>query len=382
MTGNRLLTPLFLLCFTTNFAQGMSFNLFLHLPGFLNALGAAEVEIGFLFGLTGLAAVAARPSIGPMMDIRGRRVVIVVGALLNVLVCALYLTVHSIGPWLMAVRLLHGIAESMLFSVLFTYAADIIPAERRTEGLARFGISGILPISLGGVLGDLILARFDYDALFLAATGFGVIAVVLGLRLPERRPAAGDGDRRGFTHSLIQRDLLPIWFGGSVFAIALASVFTFIKRFVDETGVGSVGGFFTAYSGAAVVLRLFLAWLPERVGPKRVLFPAMATLAVGLLLLGEARTATAVLVAGTCAGLGHGLTFPILMGLVVTRARDAERGAAMAVFTALFDLGALVGGPIFGWVVDAVGFGPMFRLAGFVIALGIAGFAAWDRSRG
>jgi MFS family permease len=381
VSENRLLTPLFALCFTANFAQGMSFNLFLHLPGYLNGLGASEVGIGFLWGLTGAAAVAARPSIGPLMDIRGRRVVIVYGALLNVLVCALYLTVESIGPWLVVVRVLHGIAESMLFSVLFTYAADIIPAARRTEGLARFGISGILPISLGGVLGDAILARFDYDALFLAATGFGVVAVVFGLWLPDRRPPASDGVRRGFAHSLTQRDLLPIWFGGSVFAIALASVFTFIKRFVDETGVGSVGGFFTAYAGAAVVIRLFLAWLPERVGPKRVLFPAMATLAAGLLLLGGARTATEVLVAGACAGLGHGLTFPILMGLVVTRARDAERGAAMAVFTALFDLGALIGGPLFGWVIDAADFSAMFRLAGCVIAAGIVGFVAWDRGR-
>jgi MFS family permease len=88
-----------------------------------------------------------------------------------------------------------------------------------------------------------------------------------------------------------------------------------------------------------------------------------------------------VLVAGACAGLGHGLTFPILMGLVVTRARDAERGAAMAVFTALFDLGALIGGPLFGWVIDAADFSAMFRLAGCVIAAGIVGFVIWDRGR-
>jgi MFS family permease len=145
--------------------------------------------------------------------------------------------------------------------------------------------------------------------------------------------------------------------------------------------VGSVGGFFTAYSGAAVVLRLFLAWLPERVGPKRVLFPAMALLAVGLALLAEADGPVEVLVAGACAGLGHGFTFPILMGLVVTRARDADRGSAMAIFTALFDLGALIGGPTFGFVVDARGFPSMFVAASAVIVVGIAGFAAWDRGR-
>lgn len=382
MSEEPLLTRLFALCFAANLAQGLSFNLFLHLPGFLNELGAGEVEIGFLWGLAGAAAVASRPGIGPLMDLRGRRLVILLGAALNVVVCALYLTVQAVGPWLCLVRVLHGISESMLFSVLFTYAADIIPSARRTEGLARFGISGILPIALGGLLGDAILARFDYDALFLAATTFAGIAVAIGLWLPERRPAVDDGEHRGFIRAVVQPDLLPIWFVGAVFATALASVFAFIKRYVDATGVGSVGGFFSAYSGAAVLLRLFLARLPERVGPKRALFPAMAALGLAFFLLAGARTANEVMVAGICAGLGHGFTFPILMGLVVTRARDAERGAAMAMFTALFDLGALVGGPAFGWVIDSAGFPAMFSLAAAVTAVGIVVFGVWDRRRG
>ena len=65
MSENRLLTPLFLLCFTANFAQGMSFNLFLHLPGFLYVgltlvvgLAAVNRQNNLLFWILGVMLAA------------------------------------------------------------------------------------------------------------------------------------------------------------------------------------------------------------------------------------------------------------------------------------------------------------------------------------
>ncbi len=80
MPRERLFTRRFVLCSVANLAQGMSFNLVLHFPGFLKELGAGEVQIGFIFGLTAVAAILARPPIGRSMDTRGRRGVILVGA--------------------------------------------------------------------------------------------------------------------------------------------------------------------------------------------------------------------------------------------------------------------------------------------------------------
>ena len=51
----------------------------------------------------------------------------------------------------------------------------------------------------------------------------------------------------------------------------------------------------------------------------------------------------------------------------------------MAIFTALFDTGVLVGGPIFGLVIGAAGYPPMFALAAIVVLVGSAVFAYWDR---
>ena len=88
--------------------------------------------------------------------------------------------------------------------------------------------------------------------------------------------------------------------------LPLAAAFAFLKRFVDETGIGSVSGFFGAYAGMAVVMRRFLGRLPDRIGPKRVLFPALASLAVGYLVLAFAETPRDVVIAGALCGAGHG----------------------------------------------------------------------------
>lgn len=374
-----VLTRTFVLVSSAHFLQGLSVNAFLHLPGFLQQLGAAEARIGFLYGLMAFAALAARPAIGRAMDVSGRRRVILLGSVLEIAVCLAYLTVHTVGPWLAVIRIAHGVAEAALFSALFTYAADIIPASRRTEGIALFGVSGLLPMSVAGALGDFILNRWGYPQLFLAAAGSSIVALLLVLPLREPARAEEGPAARGFLASARQRDLLPLWFIGGCFATVLAAIFTFLKTYVMQTHLGSMGVFFSMYTGAAVLLRLTLSWLPERVGPKRVLFPALGALALGLLLLARARTPEALLAAGVLCGLGHGYVFPILTGLVVSRARSSERGAAIALFTAVFDLGTLVGGPLFGALIEWRGYPATFASAAAIAVAGAAIFAVWDR---
>jgi len=373
---------MFVLCAVANFTQSLSFNLFLHFPGYLSRLGADEVQIGFIVGLTAFAAIAARPPIGRVMDRHGRRRVILLGGVINVLACALYLGIHAIGPLVFVVRILHGFAEAMLFSSLFTLAADLVPAARRTEGLAWFGASGMLPIALAGLLGDALLARFDYPSLFACSLVLAAASLALSFPLREQAVASGSGEAsRGFFAALAQRDLLPLWWIGIVFSFGIASVFIFTKTFVMHTGVGSVGSFFSAYAGAAIVVRVVGGWLPDRVGPVRVLVPSLGVLCVGLGLLAFAATPASLVVAGLCSGVGHGFAFPTLSSLVVTRAREADRGSALAIFTALFDAGVLVGGPTLGALIQAVGYSGMYGFSALWIAAGTLAFLVWERRR-
>ena len=111
-----------------------------------------------------------------------------------------------------------------------------------------------------------------------------------------------------------------------------------------------------------------------------MLYPAIFSLAAGLLVLALFPTPAGVGVAGLLSGAGHAFLYPILYSLVITRARPAERGTAMAIFTGLFDVGTLMGSPALGLIIATGGYGVMFGMAAAWLVAGAAIFARWDRS--
>ncbi len=380
MPKERLWTATFTQVWAANFFSLLSFALFFHLPGYLADLGAGEAQIGLIFSVAALASLAIRPFLGTAMDRYGRKPVILSGGVVNILFTLLYLTVSSLGPWVYAVRIGHGLAQAMLFTSLFTYGADVVPASRRSEGLAVFGVSGLLPMAFGGALGDLILSVGGFDQLFLVATGAAIVTLALSATLPERRPDGQHLDQpRGFFALWRIPSLQSILFVTAMFSFALTSYFVFIRRFVDETGIGTVGMFFAVYSIVAILTRVFFGQLADRVGQNRVLIPSFGLLIAGFLVLAAAGSWQAVAVAGALCGAGHGFAFPILLSMLVTRAPDADRGSAVAAFTAVIDVGTVVAGPLLGAIIDRRGFSTMYVFCAVFLAASVIAYGAWER---
>lgn len=376
-----LFTRAFVLAALATLMLNLAGFLFVHLPGFLQQLGAGEAEIGRIVAAQGFGAIIAWPLVGRVIDAHGRRVVILAGVALYIIVIALYMFVDSLGPFIYAVRLLDGVAATMWYSALFTHGADLVPAERRTEGLAIFGASGLVTIGLGAQFGDLILAYAGYRELFLGALGCAALGLILCLPLRDVRfPHAEPGSpARGLFATAVQPNLLPVWLAAIAFFVALFALFSFMKTFVLTQEVGSVGNFFAAYAVIAVLLRLFLGWIPDRIGTRRMLGVAMACYALGFIVLSRAQTPAHVLVAGLLCGAGHGYTYPVLFSLVIERARPRERGSAMAFYTAVDWLGLLIAGPLFGYVIEWTGYGSAFTGAVLLLATGIGLFYGLDR---
>lgn len=373
----RFLTWPFALAFAANFIYGLAIMPFFHLPGFVSDLGGSETIVGLVFGTAAGTAIAIRPWAGRLMDGAGRRIVIIGGGVLHLAACLLFLTVDSIGPWIFIIRAIQGFAIGALFSSIFTYAADIVPASRRTQGIGVFGVSGMLPMSLGTLLGDFVLARGTYHDLFIVCAGLSFVGLLVTLPMPEpERQRTGGG---GFLEAAIQPDLMPIWFVGSAMATGLAALFTFMKGYTEEfLHFGSVGLFFSGYTAAAVFLRIFLGWLPDRIGSMRVFYPSMGCLGLSMVILSQATDVTWIAGAGLLAGIGHGFGFPILSAIAVDRSNPADRGSTMSLFTAVFDAGILVGGPLLGFLVEHTDYRTMFLCAAAIPIVGTSLFHVWD----
>ena len=133
---------------------------------------------------------------------------------------------------------------------------------------------------------------------------------------------------------------------------------------------------------AATTLRLVFGWVPERFGLRRVLIPTLMCGAIGLVVMALADRPEHLLLAGLLCGIGHGFAFPILSTLVVIRARPEERGSAISMFTALFDFGLLIGGPMFGAVVMLVDYPGTFAFAATLVVVATVVFRIWERRLG
>lgn len=378
----RLLTRPFVLAWLVNLLHGLSFFMFIHLPRFLTELGANEAVIGLIVAAAALASIAMRPQVGTAMDRRGRRPAILVGGVLNTISIPLYFTVSAVGPWLVMVRILHGLSAALLFTSVSTYGADQVPEARRAQGVTLFAASSMLPAAVGGWVGDLVLAAGGFPGVLFAALGFSLTALLLSIPLPEQRPVRAEGAparRRGsFRRALLQGNLRPLWHLTLWVGVALTGYSTFMRTYVDETGVGSVGLFFATYACTAVALRIFGTRVPERFGRARVMYPSLAAIAAGYLVLAFGSSTTSTVVAGVLCGGGLGYVYPLIFTGVVDRSSPQERGSAMAAFSLFFDLGSLVGSPMLGWVILHLGYTAMFATAGGVIALAALAFAVWD----
>lgn len=375
-----LLSLLFLLLMLAAFLTEMAFSLFLHFPGFLTDLGASAFDIGVLYAVAAAVAIALRPWMGRLVDQRDRRWVIIAAGVVSVSALLAYLTIDTFGVSVFVVAIVNTSAQVLLATAFFAFAADIVPPSRRTQGLALFGISFMLPIGLGSILGEGILAIADFDVIFLTAALFeiGSIAIVLTLSEPHREH---DSTRRSFFAALRQEDLRPLWWLTFFVALGVTTLFTFMRTFVDETGIGSVGLFFGAFAFTAVLVRVSASWLPDRVGQKRVLGPAVAAYSAAFGLLAAAGSTVDMVVAAILAGAAHGFIFPIISSLIVTRSRASERGSAIAIHIAILDVAILAGGPTVGAMIEHAGYPTAFATVGVAVAVGTIGFFVWDDAK-
>jgi MFS family permease len=378
-----LFTRPFVLAWLANLAVNIGSCFALHIPGFLHELGAGEAQIGRIMAAYALSAFAAGPLCGRLIDRRGRTLVMRVGGVLYVIAASLYLVVSSLGPLVYIARMLEGVSGTLLYAALFTYAADVVPADRRTHGLALFGASGLAPMALSGALGDVLLEVAGYRAIFATALGFGTLGLLLCLPLRDvaiQRDA--EPGRTGVRAALAQRDLRPVWAAAFAFFFALASLVTFFKTFVLANGYASVGTFFSVYAAVALILRTAFGALPDRIGLRRMVLPALACYAAGLGLLAHAHGSTAVLCAAALCGAGHGYAYPVLFSLVITRARPEQRGSAMSVYASVDWGGFLLSGPAMGLTIEHAGYPTAYSALALLLALGCALFYLLDRRAG
>jgi MFS family permease len=324
-------------------------------------LRRGEFGIGLTIAVFAGAAIVARPALGRLADRYGRRVLLVGGAMVAGLAGLASSQITEFWQ-LLALRGVMGIGEAAVFVGAATLIADLSPAHRRAEGASYFSVAVFGGIGLGPIIGELVLDDTRFEQAFLVAGAFAMVAAVLALFAPARvesqavvddiiASAAPETGRRRIMHPAA---LMP----GIVLAAGVAAFSTFgafIPEYARDVGLATSGGLFAAYSVTSLVVRIFGATLPERLGPRRAVTIALGSLAIGLLILAVVPTVPALWVSSVFVGFGIAFNYPSLLALTVNRASDGDRAWAISSFTMFFEVGSVFGGLVIGSFAQIVG---------------------------
>lgn len=358
---DRLLSGPFLRTTAANFFFFLNFASYFLLPLHIRALGGNEATIGAVMGINGLASLAVLPLIGLTIDRLGRRRFLLAGAAGMALASLGFVFVDRIGPALYALRAVQGVSFAAAFTAATTFAAEFAPRAQRARALGLFGLSTLLTHALAPGLGEEVVRRAGFDALFLLAAGCTLVAIALGWPLRDPPAAAPGTIARG------ARRLGPAhWTVAATMTLAgmgFGAVITFVAAYVTSLRLGRVGVFFAAYTSAAILTRLMGAGLSDTFGRRRVVVPSLVVLAAAILWLAAVESVPMLFAAGALFGTAQGISYPTLHAFLVDISSEAQLGRSQALFNGAFNLGVTVSAFAFGLVAEWYGYRVMFAAA-------------------
>ncbi len=390
--SDRLITTPFVLVTASALAFFMYIGTLLPLiPLFIESdvVGGDELGVGLNVAVFAAAAVLARPFLGRLANRYGRRWVMVFGALLAATGGLAMSQVHSLVP-LLGLRALTGVGDAAVFVGAATLIADLSPADRRAEGASYFSVAVFTGLGLGPVFGEWLLDDAHFERTFIAGGLFAVLSAIIAWFVPDRVVSAqqssqpsngsavggGETARIGWARYVHPDAVLP----GLVLALGvggLTTFFLFIPEYSRELGLENSGGLFFVYAVVSLVIRIFGATLPERLGPRRMVTIALAAFAVGLVTVAAVPEVWALWFAALMIGIGAAFNYPSLNALTVNRVSDSERAQAISSFTMFFEIGSAVSGIVAGALAESVGKQSAFYGGAAMVLLGMVVLRTW-----
>ena len=371
MERERLVTKPFVLLLIAHFLQGLGWTSMLLLPMYLESIGADRAQIGEVMAVGGLGGLLALPFAGAALDRVGRRPTLIAGTCCTVAGLVGLGFFDSMSAGISVMRFVAGVGTGTLFAGYFAFVADLIPASRRTEGIALFGISGLLPLMMNpfaeGLAPGAESLRYVFPVMSVGV--LGSLPFIILIEEPVRRVEVARSRFRLSTFWIAQ--LRPVWVANMTFATSVAVFMAFSAVAASGAGMEQPSRLWIPYALGAIVVRLVGARLPDYVGVRNMVVPAIAIYAFGMLGLTWAQLDLQFLVAAALCGVGHGYCVPVIASQVVGRTPEQYRGSAMALSTGIWEASAIAAQPLFGAVADRHGDAWCFIVAAAFVLLGL-----------
>jgi predicted MFS family arabinose efflux permease len=364
-TRDRLITPAFIRLAVADLAYFTATGVAIYtLPLWVTGpVGSDKAGAGLAFGAFAVSALILRPVAGRLADTRGRRPLLVGGALLGAL--GMVGTAYADNLVLVVLlRLLLGVAEAAFFVAALAALADLAPASRMSEAISYNSLGLYLGLAFGPPLGELLVISAGFTAAWYGAAALSVVAAVIaaGIKNVRSRSAPTAGHSR-----LIHWKAVPPALGFFASVVAMGVFFAFGALQADAVGLMPASAPLFVYGLVVVAGRLSLARVLDRFPALLLGAIALAIIAGGLVIIALWTRPMGMILGAAIFALGVTISTPAFFSAIFATARPGERGAASGTASVFLDLGIALGPMVLGLAAQAGGIPFAFGIAAVVV---------------
>jgi MFS family permease len=375
-----LLTICCLVTFGCYFAVSMRLPV---VPLYARGFGISTSQIGMInaafFLMAGLLALPA----GILSDRLGRKRLALGGAM--ILFTGMLLLYFSRSfVHLAAIYLLLGVGIAAFGPTMMSWVSEISPPTHIGRAYGWYTTALFCGLGMGPAAGGALGAWLGFRPVFLIGAVLTALTVwALQWRWPAMEPHASDTiDRPGPTLNwrplLANRQLVGCWlvtFGANIIG---GVFFTFLPLLAHDRGldVGQIGIIYLVQSIINAVARIPFGAISDRIGRRKYQALAGVVLAsVSIAGFAPAVTFIHFLLAAFSLGASLALAFTSIGALIAETTEPRIRGLAMGGYNSFIYFGLMAGSIGMGPLIEAMGFGVGFLLAGGFNLLFVSIFA-------
>lgn len=342
------------------------------LPDMSSSLGVSGAQVGLLVTVFAFTVVITSTPLTALTK-RWPRHAMIVGILVALGLSNVLTAVAPDYGWVVASRILGGVAHGMFWSIVGAYAGHLVPKDQIGRAVSITLGGGTLAFVFGVPLGTFAGHLFGWRLSFAFLAGLMLVGALLVWKLlpeverdadaqPRRARTVPRAERQGLPVPSRQRDatvvaVVMVCLVAAVTMIGHYTFYTFVVPFLTgPMGIapGDVGGllFFYGIAGAA---GLVLAG--SLLGPRPQFGLILALLVTGAAVAALAAFATQpaiALAAFILWGLAFGALPPLLQTRLLHTSSAGFRDTASALYTTSFNVG-IGGGALIGSVIFDVG---------------------------
>ncbi|TCJ18909.1 MFS transporter [Rubrobacter taiwanensis] len=356
-----------LLLLFTSLAAFSSFQLLLSVvPLYVRDAGGGSSDAGLATMALMLTTVVVQIQMPRILGRFGYRPALAAGLLFLGLPTFFYPAAESV-PSILLVTLLRGVGFGITTVVSAALIAELIPVERRGEGIGLYGLAAALPTVFGLPFGIWLAQNTGYPAVFTLAAAAPLLGIAAALGIRAAPPSSPGEDGR-FLAGLRRGALLRPFAVFTATTVSTGVVVTFLPLAAPGAAAAAllVLGLTTTFA------RWWAGRLGDRYGPHLLLAPGLAAAAAGMVALAQSGQAPLLIGGAVVYGLGLGALQNATLVLMMNRVKRSEYGLASTLWNVAFDAGTGAGALAFGLVIEAAGFSPAFYLTGALLLAAMA----------